>query len=211
MLSENSGTENQVDMENGRMKILIVDDNIANIDVMVSFLEKEGYELSIANSGYRAIKIAAHSLPDLILLDVMMPDLDGFATCMQLKTTPETADIPVIFVTARKELDDIVEGFRCGGVDYITKPFRKEEVLSRVTTHLQIRRMAQERESLIQDLEEALHEVKMLRGLLPICSYCKKIRDEEGNWHQLENYLSSRSDLTFTHTICQDCYNKIEI
>lgn len=195
----------------GPMRILIVDDNIANIDVMVSFLEKEGYELSVATNGQAVMKIASHTIPDLILLDVMMPDADGFEICTRLKNNPETSDIPIIFVTARKELDDIVKGFRCGGVDYITKPFRQEEVITRVQTHLAIRRMAMEREALIKELEATLKEVNILRGLLPICSYCKKIRDKQGTWHQLEHYISSNSKVLFSHGICEECYKNIQI
>lgn len=198
------------DVELEIMKILIVDDNAANIDVMLTFLEMEGYDISIATSGESAIKAACHNLPDLILLDVMMPQIDGFETCRRLKELPQTKDIPIIFVTAKKEVDDIVKGFDCGGVDYISKPFRQEEVLARVDTHLRLRLMAVAQERLIKELNQALEEVKTLRGILPICSYCKKIRDESGEWQQIEEYISSHSDTDFSHGICSECYNKLD-
>lgn len=202
--------ENQYETNISSSRILIVDDNTANIDVMLTFLEMEGYEISIATSGTMAIRVARHDKPDLILLDVMMPELDGFETCRQLKSDPITSATPVIFVTAKKETSDIIEGFKCGGVDYISKPFRQEEVVSRVKTHLQLRHLTKNQEKLITELNQALKEVKTLRGILPICSYCKKIRDDNGNWQEIESYISSKSDTDFSHGICDECYPKID-
>lgn len=193
-----------------KMKILVVDDNTENIDVMLTFLEMEGYEISIATSGSMALKVAQHNEPDLILLDVMMPDMDGFETCRKLREIANLVDIPIIFVTAKKEIDDIVQGFRCGGVDYISKPFRQEEVLSRVRTHLHLRQLLLTQKELVQELNDALDEVKTLKEILPICSYCKKIRDDEGKWRQLESYISMHTDSNFSHSICNDCMEKID-
>lgn len=156
-------------------KILIVDDKPENIDLIMKILEPEGYTLAFATSGAKAIEVTQYFLPDLILLDVMMPPgMDGFETCTQLKRDPLTADIPVVFVTAKNETTAIVEGFQCGGQDYIPKPFRREEVLSRVRTHVQVRQMIRKQAKLIDDLQKALAHVKTLRGLLPICASCKK-------------------------------------
>lgn len=193
------------------VKILVVDDNAANIDVMLTFLEAEGYDLSIANSGEMALKIARHSQPDLILMDVMMPGMNGFETCRKLKADESTMEIPIIFVTAKKEVEDIVEGFRSGGIDYIAKPFRQEEVLSRVGTHLRLRRLLVAKEHLIKKLNLALAEVQTLRGLLPICSYCKKIKDEHGKWQKIETYIRTRTDAQFSHGICSECLQKIDL
>ncbi|BHH85904.1 response regulator [Desulforhopalus sp. 52FAK] len=190
--------------------ILVVDDNTANIDVMLTFLEMEGYDISIATSGKMALHVASHDQPELILLDVMMPNMDGFETCRKLKDDPATATIPIIFVTAKKETADIVQGFKAGGVDYISKPYRQEEVISRVRTHLQLRRLMENQERLIDELNQALKEVKTLKGILPICSYCKKIRDEEGHWHQMEKYIATRSDSEFSHGVCEECYAEID-
>jgi len=202
----NAVTLGSEDLESSR--ILVVDDNTANIDVMLAFLEAEGYDLSIATNGESAIKIARHSRPDLILLDVMMPGIDGFETCRKLKADEKTRDIPVIFVTAKKEVEDIVSGFQCGGVDYISKPFRQEEVLSRVGTHLSLRRLVIAQERLITKLNAALAEVDTLRGLLPICSYCKKIKDEKGAWKKLETYIRTHTQANFSHGICPECLEK---
>ncbi|TFG88618.1 MAG: response regulator transcription factor, partial [Candidatus Atribacteria bacterium] len=122
-----------------------------------------------------------------------------------------TKDIPVIFVTAKKEVDDIVTGFRSGGIDYISKPFRQEEVLSRVGTHLRLRRLLVAQERLINKLNAALTEVQTLRGLLPICSYCKKIKDEQGNWQRIETYIRTRTKANFSHGICSECLQKLDL
>ena len=127
------------------MKILIVDDTPANIDVLRKFMAESGYDISIAPNGNVALKIINQSKPDLILLDVMMPGIDGFEVCRRLKENDDTKDIPVIFVTAKTETSDIVQGFQVGGVDYITKPFKREEVLSRVKTHLKIQNLIKEK------------------------------------------------------------------
>ena len=122
-------------------KILIVDDIPANLNVLCQALETEGYKIVAAPSGTVALQIAHRTQPDLILLDIMMPEMDGFETCRRLKAASSTAEIPVIFITAKDEMSSVVKGFEVGGVDYITKPFRHEEVRARVQTHLTIKRL----------------------------------------------------------------------
>lgn len=127
------------------MKILVVDDVATNREVLEQMLEGEGYEIAQAPSGEIALKIVHKLEPDLVLLDVMMPPgIDGFEVCRQLQADDATRDVPIIFISARGEAGDIVEGFRCGGSDYITKPFKIEEIRARISTHLTLRRAAQE-------------------------------------------------------------------
>ncbi len=125
-------------------KILLVDDVPANLAVLTSALEPHGYEIFAAPNGASALQVAAKARPDLILLDIMMPGLDGLETCCRLKQNEVTRDIPVIFITARSETESVVEGFRAGGVDYVVKPFQAEEVLKRIATHLRINRLTRE-------------------------------------------------------------------
>ncbi|HTD68792.1 MAG TPA: sigma-54 dependent transcriptional regulator, partial [Candidatus Limnocylindria bacterium] len=127
-----------------REKILLVDDVAANLVVLTAALEPEGYEILAAPNAALALKVAAKAQPDLILLDVMMPEVDGLEACRRLKQDESTHHIPVIFITARSDMAGVVEGFRAGGVDYIVKPFQAEEVLSRVATHLRISRLTHE-------------------------------------------------------------------
>lgn len=141
------------------MKILIVDDTPANIDVLRHILTEKGLEISIAMNGETALTLVEKNRPDLILLDVMMPGIDGFETCKRLKSNASTRNIPVIFVTAKSEVEDVVHGFNIGSVDYIAKPFKREEVLSRVETHLKIEKLIQEKESLNKKLKDQNDEL----------------------------------------------------
>src|SRR5260221_12529174 len=133
-------------------RILIADDIPANLNLLSDALDPAGYNILAAASGEIAIKIARRTLPDLILLDIMMPGMDGYETCHQLKQDESTREIPVIFLTAKDETQSIVEGFRTGGVDYITKPFQADEVLIRIATHLKIHRLTQELRQKNQEL-----------------------------------------------------------
>ena len=189
----------------GGMKILIVDDIPENISALAIALECEGFHINTAAGGEQALEIVRNDSPDLILLDIKMNGMDGFETCLALKKIDASKDIPVIFLTVSKETETIVKGFNCGGVDYISKPFRQEEVCARVRTHLSLRALMKQKEKLISELQEALAKVKTLSGLLPICSSCKKIRDDKGYWKQIETYIRQHSEADFTHSICPKC------
>jgi diguanylate cyclase (GGDEF)-like protein len=139
-----------------KQRLLIVDDQPANIRVMAEAL-RERYELFFATNGKRALEIAATGNIDLVLLDVVMPDLDGFEVCRQLKADETTSRIPVIFVTAREEVDDETRGFNVGGVDYIAKPIRPPIVRARVQTHLELKHA--------RDLLESLASIDALTGI----------------------------------------------
>jgi len=122
-----------------RVSVLIVDDIPANLAVLVDELEHRGFNVAVAQDGEEALERAEYVQPALILLDVMLPGIDGFETCRRLKANPSTRDIPVIFMTALTDANDKVHGFVCGGVDYVTKPFQMNEVMARVKTHLELR------------------------------------------------------------------------
>jgi signal transduction histidine kinase len=124
--------------------ILIVDDNSRNLQVLGNILRAEDTEIAVAINGEQALSIAFDLNPDLILLDIMMPDLDGFEVCTRLKAEESMRDTPIIFLTAKTEIDDIVKGFQLGAVDYVTKPFNGAELLSRVKTHLELRSAREE-------------------------------------------------------------------
>jgi signal transduction histidine kinase len=139
--------------------ILIVDDNSANLGVLSDALSQEGFEVRVAKSGKMALERVKYALPDLILLDVMMPEMDGFETCRRLQANPETTQIPVIFMTALSDTANKVEGFQIGAVDYITKPFQQEEVLARVKLHLKLHILAEKLEEKNMLLEQKVVEV----------------------------------------------------
>jgi two-component system, NtrC family, sensor kinase len=150
-------------MENAQL-ILVVDDTPANLEVVTEALSDAGFEVAIATNGERAIKQANISHPDLILLDVMMPGIDGFETCRLLKNSAITRDIPIIFMTALSETTDKVKGLNLGAVDYVTKPFEEAELIARVTTHLKLRylnrTLEQEVEKRTAELKNALQQLQ---------------------------------------------------
>ncbi|WP_055077117.1 sensor histidine kinase [Pseudanabaena sp. 'Roaring Creek'] len=141
--------------------ILIVDDNPTNLDVISEALINAGYKVAIATSGERALQQIERRLPDLILLDVMMPGIDGFETCKRLKANAKTSDIPVMFMTAVADVDNKVKGLKLGAVDYITKPFQEEEVLTRVKTHLQLHFLTQNLEQQVAQKTAALQAAQL--------------------------------------------------
>lgn len=330
--------------------VLVVDDQPANLKVLLEILKKQNFQVYLADSGERALSTLANLEPDLILLDVMMPGLNGFQTCEKIKANHKWADIPVIFITALEDMENKLQGFDVGGVDYITKPFQHVEVMARIKVHVALRHkereladaqqrlsdvveflpdstlaldlegkviiwnraaaeytgisadailgkgdfehgipfygtrrptlanlllhpdaetaekydhlsekdgilsaeetfcpaigksgayisavasklydakgnvrgaiqtmrdhtarklLEQEREGLIKELQTALKEVKTLSGMLPICSHCKKVRDDEGYWNQIENYLQEHTGARFSHGICTDCAEEL--
>jgi signal transduction histidine kinase len=150
-----------------KVKILIADDTPANIDVLQKTLEPEGYSISVVTDGRMVLEIVPRLNPDLILLDIMMPEMNGYEACKAINENEETRDIPVIFISAKSEVQDIVEGFRAGGVDYLTKPIRREEVLARVKTHLQLSYLKRMQEKRIRELElqnEKLEELDRIKN-----------------------------------------------
>lgn len=137
--------------------ILIVDDNKMNLQVLGNILSEEGHKVAMSTNGMSVPKLIQKASPDLIILDIMMPGMDGFEVCTNLKADGSTRDIPVIFLTAKTDLDSIIEGFRLGGVDYVTKPFRKEELLARVGTHLELirsRKLIEQQANELQSLNQ---------------------------------------------------------
>jgi PleD family two-component response regulator len=190
-------------------EILIVDDNSDNLRFLKLTLEKRGYLVRAASDGPLALQSVSAKLPDLILLDVKMPEMDGYEVCRRLKSDDRSREVPVIYISALNETIDKVKGFKSGGIDYITKPIEPEEVYARVETHLSLRDLQKKLQDKITQLQKAMDEIKILRGIIPICIYCKKIRNDEGCWEQMEQYIRNRSEAEFSHGICQECAKKV--
>jgi CheY-like chemotaxis protein len=137
-------------MEENKSIILVVDDTEQNLSVLGNVLMETGYEVIPASSGKEALESISEMPPDLILLDIMMPEMDGYEVCKILKADEKTREIPIIFLTAKIETEDIVKAFNMGAVDYVTKPFRKEELLARVKTHLELQRSLKAEQDLVK-------------------------------------------------------------
>jgi DNA-binding response OmpR family regulator len=196
--------------------LLVVEDNLQNLKVLLGLLKNSGFRIIVAQSGEEALARISPLVPDLILLDVMMPGMDGFETCRRLKANETTREIPVIFMTALGDVESKLKGFEMGGVDYVTKPIEYQEVIARLNAHLTIRRLQQdlveknaELQAKNEELQQALDQVKLLSGLLPICANCKKIRDDQGYWQDVAGYIRDHSEAEFTHGICPDCMQKL--
>lgn len=142
-------------------KVLIIDDHISNIRIIAEML-KDKYEVFAANNGIKGVAVAKESKPDIILLDIMMPEMDGYRACETLKSDIETQDVPIIFISAKNEMDDIIKGFSIGGQDYITKPFRPEELFARIKTHLELKRSREMLKKYIKELEEKNRELDVM-------------------------------------------------
>lgn len=175
--------------------ILIVDDNRDNLQVIGALLRDKGYNVIAVDNAEDAVAYAIDKYPDLILLDIMMPDENGYSACRRLKIRNATKNIPVIFLTARNDPESLQEAFEAGGIDFIAKPFNRYELFARIKAQL--------------DLQTAYREIKQLRGLLPICFNCKKIRNSNGYWEEIDKYFSSHSEVDFSHGLCEDCAEKL--
>jgi len=175
--------------------ILIVDDNISNLQVLGALLSQKGYEIAVATDAVKALEFLENDVPDLMLLDVMMPGTNGYDLCKKIKTIDKLIEIPVLFLTALTDPDDIIKGFDAGGVDYISKPFNNAELLARIKTHI--------------GLKKAKDELKVLRGTLPICVRCRKIKDEDGYWQIVEEYIENHTELLFSHGLCDGCSHEL--
>lgn len=138
-------------------RVLIADDTPASLALLAGVLEPRGYEILTATTGREALQLAARACPDLVLLDVVMPGHDGFHVCRELKAAEETRDVPVIFITSRRDTESVVRGFRLGAVDYIEKPFQAEEVVTRVATHLKVSRLTRELRQRNAELEAEIN------------------------------------------------------
>ncbi len=189
--------------------ILIVDDTPNNLTVLRKILTGQGYRVRPALSGDVALRTIQADIPDLILLDIIMPGMDGFEICRKLKAEEKTRDVPIIFISALNQIEDKMRAFSEGGVDYISKPFHAEEVLARVKTQMTLYSLVNSLGKKNIELERALDEVKQLQGLLPICAGCKKIRDDKGYWNILESYIEKHSDVTFSHGVCSECSDEL--
>lgn len=189
--------------------VAIVDDVADNVRILHHCLREEGYRFGIARNAAELFLLLETRSPTVILLDVMLPDMDGFAILERLRKDLRFINTPVIFVSARAEVDDIIRGFELGGVDYITKPFNGAEVRARVKTHIRLHlALARERE-LNAELSTALDRVRTLEGIIPICANCKSVRSDKGYWTQVESYLSEHTGALFTHSLCPDCASRL--
>ena len=192
------------------MLVLVADDLDVNRKLLRTLLVAEGYNVVEANNGVDAFNmIQGATVPVVGLIDWEMPEMEGIEVCQQARKLEFSPPIYLILLTVRDSKQDIVAGLSGGANDYITKPFDKTELLARVSIGKQMVQLQQNLNERVAELRDALASVKQLGGLLPICSYCKKIRDDHNYWQQVESYVGEHSHAKFSHSICPECYEEI--
>lgn len=193
------------------MRILIADDD-PGARLLLEHAVKRwgGYEVVAVDDGITAWNCLCSSDPPLLaLLDWMMPGMDGVDICRRVRSRSDSRGIYLILITGNESRESRLTGLQAGANDYLTKPFDPAELQARVHVASHVVRLQLQLQGRVHELEEALTRVKRLERLLPICMYCKKIRDEQDSWQQIESYISSHSDAEFSHGICADCYESI--
>ena len=188
--------------------ILVVEDHPTTRKLLESIL-LEDYEVILAENGIKALEILKHRDDvDLILLDIIMPELNGYEVCKKLKENPTTENIPIIFLTVLDAEDAESKGFMLGVNDYVIKPVNRIRLKTRIRNQFDLKHKT---DMLIQknhELEAALEHIKTLQGILPICSFCKQIRHDDGQWFHLEEYVKKHTDAQFSHGVCPQCMQK---
>jgi phosphoserine phosphatase RsbU/P len=191
------------------MKILVAEDEIVSRKILENILNKRGHDVVVRSNGIEAWQVLqSEDAPKLAILDWMMPEMDGLDLCRKIRNKLANQLIYIILLTAKGQKEDIVEGLSAGADDYISKPFNSEELCARVQAGIRIIELQESLTIRVKELENALSKVKQLQGLLPICSYCKKIRDDQNYWNQVEEYVTQHTEVQFSHSICPECYEK---
>jgi CheY-like chemotaxis protein len=191
------------------MRILIAEDDAVSRRVLAATLEKFGYEVLVAANGAAAwVALQRDDAPQLAILDWMMPEMDGLEICRCVRELATATPPYLILLTAKSGKEDVVAGLSAGANDYLTKPFDRAELLARVQVGAHVLELRESLAARVRELENALSQVKQLQGLLPICSYCKRIRNEQNYWSRVENYISEQLEVEFSHSICPTCYTE---
>ncbi len=185
-------------------RIYVLDNDQYNLLLINELLKEAGFrntqEFLKAESLLRKL---GEDIPDIILSDIMMPEMNGYQLCEKVKSVKEWRNVPIIMITAADmhNSEPLRQSFEAGASDFLKKPIDEIELVMRIKNALKVEWQRQE-------LQKALSEVKTLQGLLPICSYCKKIRDDKNYWQEIESYIASHSSAEFSHSICPDCMEK---
>jgi sigma-B regulation protein RsbU (phosphoserine phosphatase) len=192
------------------MRILIADDDRMSTMMLSRSLERWGFEVVVAHDGVSAWgHIESSTPPALAIVDWMMPGIDGLELCRRIRQTAAHAHMYVILLTGRDDRKDVVAGLDAGADDYIVKPFDPDELRARVQVGIRVLTLQERLADRVAELQDALTRVKRLQGLLPICSYCKRIRGDDQYWQQVDSYIAEHSDAEFTHGICPPCSQKL--
>jgi sigma-B regulation protein RsbU (phosphoserine phosphatase) len=189
------------------MQVLIAEDDRVTSEILARTLQRWGYQTIVVGDGLQAWnRLRATTDPTLAILDWMMPEMDGPEVCRRVREELPLANMYLLLVTARESRVDVVAGLDAGADDYVIKPFDPEELRARVAVGIRVLGLQQKLSERVTELQAALGNVKQLQGMLPICSYCKRIRGDDQYWQQVEGYIADHSEAQFSHGICPACY-----
>ena len=189
------------------MRILVADDDPAIREVLENLLTTSGYEVTVASTGTEAAQVWQDEHIPFVITDWVMPGLDGEKLCNLIRSAPSPTYTYIIMVTGNDQQDDVVTGLTAGADDYMTKPYNIKELLLRVKAGIRILGLETALMAKVNELQSALDRVQTLEGLLPICAYCKRIRDNDGGWQKMETYIEGRTNAAFSHGVCPECYH----
>jgi DNA-binding response OmpR family regulator len=192
------------------MRVLIAEDDLVSRKMLEATLTRWGYEVVITCDGESAWKaLASEDAPRIAILDWMMPNLDGVDVIRRIRERVHGEPPYILLLTAKGNKEDIVSGLEAGADDYVIKPFDREELRARLQAGIRILNLQAQLQARVHELEEAITRVRTLQGLLPICSYCKRVRNDGDYWQQVESYIADHSDARFSHGICPDCFESV--
>jgi DNA-binding response OmpR family regulator len=192
------------------VRALIADDDRVTAEILSRSLGRWGFDVTALSNGADAwAYLRDRGGPVLAVLDWMMPGMDGVEICRRVREELPQSNMYLMLLTARERREDLVAGLTAGADDYIIKPFDADELRARVHAGMRILTLQQTLAERVDELQDALLNVRQLRGLLPICSYCKRVRGDDEYWQQLESYIADHSDAQFSHGICPACYAEV--
>lgn len=188
--------------------ILLADDDKLTLNVLNDVLTRAGYDVITATDGDQAWRKLQEGNAQVAILDWIMPGMEGVEICRRANEEPKLANRYFILLTGKSSTEDLVMGLQAGASDYLRKPFDETELLARVEVGIRFMDLQRKLGDRVQELEKALTQVRRLEGLLPICSYCKRIRNEQDYWERVDAYISQHANVRFSHNICPECYEK---
>jgi phosphoserine phosphatase RsbU/P len=192
------------------MKILIADDDLICRSMLEDQLTDWGHEvISVADGTAAWHVLQSADAPSIAVLDWMMPGMDGIAVCQEVRARARSSPPYLILLTSLQEKPSIVTGLKSGADDYVCKPFDPDELHARIDVGIRISELQQKLADRVLELEQALAHVKRLQGILPICSYCKKVRNDQNYWQQVDAYVSEHAEVMFSHGICPECLPQV--
>jgi sigma-B regulation protein RsbU (phosphoserine phosphatase) len=192
-------------------RILVAEDHYVSRHLLERNLTNWGFDVATAENGVEAVEVLeSEDPPPIAILDWMMPEMDGLEVCMRIRRRTEMPYVYLLLLTAKSQKEEVAAGLDAGADDYVIKPFDPDELRARLKVGQRVVNLERVLARKITDLEAALLDVKEMRALLPICMYCKSVRDDQDYWHQIDEYMHTHAGTEFSHGICPDCMKKMK-